>query len=137
MERVLFRIFDVFGVPVQKHRPIPREEAKALRRQKLVEGCFPNLFVAEHIAAATGDRAQHIKNRAFDDAHYKQMVVEYLRKYSHASRLDLDSLLLGKLSDVLTDSQKRTKLKNLIASMSRSGAIRNTGPRGSPKWILN
>ena len=65
------------------------------------------------------------------------MIVEYLRNLQPASRLDLDSLLLGKLSDVLTESQKRTKVKNLIASMSRAGTIRNLGPRGTPKWVLN
>ena len=64
---------------VQKHRPIDREDAKQLRRRKLVEGRYPNLFVAAHIASATGEKAQYIKNRAFDDAHYKQMIVELPR----------------------------------------------------------
>ena len=121
---------------VQKHRLIDREDAKRLRRQKLIEGRYPNLFVAAHIASVTGEKAQYIRNRAFDDAHYKQMIVEYLRKYGQASRQDLDSLLLNKLSDVLTEPQKRNKVKNLIASMSRAATIRNAGPRGSPKWIL-
>jgi ATP-dependent DNA helicase RecG len=122
---------------VQKQRPIDKDDVKRLRRQKLIEGRYPNLFVAAHIASAAGLKAQYIKNRAFDDAHYKQLIVEYLRKYGHASRRDLDSLLLDKLSDVLTESQKRTRIKNLIALMSKAGTIRNSGSRGSPKWSLN
>jgi ATP-dependent DNA helicase RecG len=122
---------------VQKHRVIDRQDAQRLRRQKLIEGRYPNLFVAAHIASATGEKVQYIKNRAFDDTHYKKLIVEYLRKYPHASRHDLDSLLLGKLSDILTESQKCNKVKNLIASMSKAGTIRNTGARGHPKWVLS
>jgi ATP-dependent DNA helicase RecG len=121
---------------VQKHRPIDRDDVKRLRRQKLIEGRYPNLFVAAHIASATGGKAQYIKNRAFDDAHYKQLIVEYLRKYGRASREELNSLLLNKLSEILTDQQKLNKVKNLLASLSRDGIVRNERSNRKSKWTL-
>jgi len=121
---------------VQKKQRIEKEEASCLRREKLIEGRYPNLFVAARLAAATGDEAQYIRNRAFDDDHYKRMIVEYLKRFGHASRKDIDNLLIDKLSDVLDQQQKRNKIRNILNAMSRAGTIRNDGPRGKPKWVL-
>lgn len=122
---------------IQKRQPISKDEAATLRRLRLVEGRFPNLFVAAHIASVTGDKARYIRNRAFDDEHYKQMIIKYLKQYPNASRQDIDTLLLDKLSDVLSENQKHIKVKNLLAAMSRDGIIRNAGSRRSPRWVLN
>ena len=91
-----------------------------------------------HIASATDDKAQYIKNRAFDDAHYKQMVIEYLKKYGDASRQDIDTLLLGKLSDLLDENQKQNKVKNLLYAMSRRDkTICNVRSGSTSRWKLN
>ncbi|MEZ6117130.1 MAG: putative DNA binding domain-containing protein [Pirellulaceae bacterium] len=121
---------------VQKKRPVEKAEVAKLRREHLVEGRFPNIFVAADVAAATGDKAQYIKNRAFDDEHYKSMIVEYLRKYGHASREDLEQLLMDKLSDVLSEKQKKNKVRNLRTALVNDGQIVNTGSRRYPKWVL-
>ena len=52
-----------------------------------------------------------------DDQHYKQLVVEYLERFGTAKRVDIDRLLLDKLSDVLDEKQKHHKIKNLLQSM--------------------
>ena len=122
---------------IQKRQPISKDEAVTLRRLYLVEGRFPNLFVAAHIASVTGDKARYIRNRAFDDEHYKQMIIKYLQQYHKVSRQDIDTLLLDKLSDVLSENQKRIKVKNLLAAMSRDGLIRNAGSHRLPQWMLN
>ena len=64
------------------------------------------------------------------------MITKYLKQYPNASRQDIDTLLLDKLSDVLSENQKRIKVKNLLAAMSRDGLIRNTGSRRFPLWVL-
>lgn len=120
---------------VQKRRTIDKRDANDLRREKLVEGRYPNLFVAAHIAAATGDMAQYIKNRAFDDDYYKKLIVEYICQFGHASREDIDKLLTDKLSDVLSEPQKRNKVRNCLSALARSGVIRNDGSDRQPKWV--
>ena len=65
---------------VQKRHEIDLDEARVLRRQRLVDGRHPKLFVAADIASATGGKAQYIKNRAFDDDQYKQMILKYLEQ---------------------------------------------------------
>ena len=123
---------------VQKGRRLTEKQFRLVKSKGLVEGRRPNLYVSSEVAAATGTRAQYIRNRAFDKAHYKELVIEYLRKYGTAKRKDLDSLLIGKLSDTLTPQQKRNWIKNLIHGMAhRDGTIRNTGGRRYASWILS
>ena len=64
------------------------------------------------------------------------MIVKYLRQYHKASRQDLDTLLLDKLSDVLDDAQKRNKVRNLVQAMANAGIVRNAGSRRYPQWVL-
>ena len=91
---------------IQKHQSVSKNEAKLLRRDKLIEGRYPILYVAAHIASATGNKAQYIKNRAFDDEHYKKLIIKYLAQYGQATRKEIENLLIDKLSDVLDDNQK-------------------------------
>jgi len=122
---------------VQKRKPLTPEELKHLRRLKLVEGRAPNVFVASKIAALTGDKAQYIRNRAFDTGHYKQMILDFIGEFGSASRKDIDDLLMDKLSDVLTKAQKKNRISNLLAAMARKdGSIRNQGSDKQSVWVL-
>jgi ATP-dependent DNA helicase RecG len=42
---------------IQKQSEVSKEAVQKLRKKKLVEGRYPNVFVAAHVAAATDDRA--------------------------------------------------------------------------------
>ncbi|MCK4793228.1 MAG: transcriptional regulator, partial [Desulfobacteraceae bacterium] len=121
---------------VQKGHLIAKEEARRLRKQGLIEGRFPKLYVAARIAAATEDKATYIRHRSFDDAHYKQLILKYLSQYQEATRADMDRLLSGKLSDALNAGQKANKVRNLLQAMRREGKICNEGSKKKPKWIL-
>jgi len=131
-------LMDVIALDkVQKKRPVDEESFKRLKALKLIEGRRPNLFVSARIAAATGDKAAYIKNRAFDKQHYKDMVVAYLEKFREATRAELDALLVGKLSDVLEDKQKRLFIMNLLQEMKREGLIAPEGSRRWTRWRLH
>jgi ATP-dependent DNA helicase RecG len=120
---------------VQKGVRIAAEDGKRLRAAKLVEGRYPNLIVAGSVAAATGQKAQHIRNRGFDSRYYRDLVVSLVREHQPVSREDIDRLLLDKLPEVLSREQKLSKVHNLISSLSGK-AIRNAGTRQSPQWVL-
>jgi ATP-dependent DNA helicase RecG len=122
---------------VQKKRPITEAEFVRLKSQKLIEGRRPNLFVSAKIATATGDKATYIKHRAFDKEHYKKLVLSYLEKFKQAQRKDLDKLLVDKLSDALTESQKSNFIRNLLQEMKRDGVIKSTGTTRWSKWVLS
>lgn len=122
---------------VQKGMPITDEDAKKLRAQGMLEGRKPNYYVSANVAAITDDKSGYIRNRAFDDAHYKDMIIEFLNKFETASRQDIDKLLMDKLSDVLSDTQKKKKISNLLYDMSkRDNSIKNLGNDFKSKWAL-
>lgn len=122
---------------VQKGQPLSTKEARALREGKLIEGRAPNYYISAKVAEWTDQKARYIHNRAFDDEHYRKMIIEYLRQYKQASRQELDELLLPKLSDVLTFKQKRDKIRNLIQALRRDGHLQNLGGRQSSVWALS
>jgi ATP-dependent DNA helicase RecG len=104
---------------IQKKEGISREDAKRLKKEKLIEGRYPNVFVAARVAAATGKYAEYIRNRPFDDAHYKKMIIEYIKKFGSANKADIEKLLTEKLSDVLTPMQKKNKIRNMLHLMAK------------------
>jgi len=120
---------------VQKGVRIAGEDARRLKAARLVEGRYPKLIVAAPVAAVTGQKAQHIRNRGFDSQYYRDMIVALVREHGPVSREDIDRLLLDKLPEVLTPEQRLSKVHNLISSLSGK-AIRNAGTRQSPRWVL-
>ena len=121
---------------VQKRQHISKDDVAVLRSQGLVEGRFPNVFVAAHVASIAGDKARYIRNRAFDDQHYKEMILKYLQQYRGAGRREIDVLLLDKLSDVLNERQRRNKVKNLLSALAKEGLVTNAGSRRYPRWMV-
>jgi len=123
---------------VQKNQSITEAAANILRKQKLIEGRKPNYFVAASIAEAADDKASYIKNKAFDKSYYKNLVIEFIKKYKKASREDIDKLLMDKLSNVLNDSQKRNKIRNLLHEMSKKDKtiFNRSKSTAKPDWVL-
>ena len=93
--------------------------------------------MSARVAAATGNKADYIKQRAFDKNHYKKMVISYLKKFGEAKREDIDKLLFDKISDALDEKQKRNRIGNLLFEMShKDNTIFATGPRRTAVWVL-
>lgn len=74
--------------------------------------------------------------RMRDDGYYRELVVDYLKKYGQATRRDLDELLLSKLPEVLNSAQKAHKIRNLIQAMRRDNLIYRDGPKATAEWRL-
>lgn len=112
---------------VQKNKPLTSEQAKRLKAQGLIEGRRPNYHISAEIADHSDKRAEYIRNRAFDDEYYKNMILDYLKEYGSAKRLDINKLLLDKLPDVLRPKQKNNKVKNLLQALRTEGLIEAKG----------
>ncbi|WP_249204853.1 hypothetical protein [Achromobacter sp. Marseille-Q0513] len=121
---------------VQKRQALSTDELRLLREAKLVEGRAPNIFVSAQVAAWTDDKARYIRNRGLDDGYYRELIVDYLKRYGQASRQDIDALLLPKLPDVLDATQQGHKIRNLMQAMRREGIIYREGGRSTAIWRL-
>ena len=121
---------------VQKGLLISAAEARRLRDHGLIEGRAPRYFIAAKVADALGQKAKYIQQRGFDDQYYRDLVLDYLRAYGEATRRDLDALLLRKLPDVLSGTQKANKIRNLMQGMKQAGLMEPHGPRSTAVWRL-
>lgn len=111
---------------VQKRKPITDEERLLLKKRGLIEGRKPNYYLSDSVVKPIGDRrlkAEYIKNRSFDDKHYKDMIVQYISKYGRAKKDDIRELIWDKLSPVLNEKQKTSKIQNLLSSLRIAGKI--------------
>lgn len=121
---------------VQKHEQIDKDMATRLKKLHLVEGRYPKLFLSEYVAKTADNdelKTEYIKNRSFNDSHFKDMIVSYLRSFGGATRGELNTLLSSKLSDVLTDEQKIRKVGNLLSALKKDGIIQLSEKK---KWNL-
>ena len=118
---------------VQKSIPLDEGEIKKLRKLGLIEGRKPNLFVAAKVAKATGRKVDYIRNSGFDNQYYRDMVLEYIKQFKEATRNEIEGLLLEKLPDVLSEQQKKDKVKNILQWLKSNGKIELTTGK---KWVL-
>jgi ATP-dependent DNA helicase RecG len=121
---------------IQKKLPVPKEIIAHLRKAGLVEGRKPNVYVSAKVASTMSAKAGYIKTRAQDDEFYIKLLTDYLKKFKKASRLEIDNLLMDKLSDALDETQKRKKIENLLTKLRRGEVIMNQGSRAKSEWVL-
>ena len=128
---------DVLALDTIQKGGLPEDDAvQELRSKSLVEGRRPKLHVASHIAAITETEVEYLHHRAFDDGYYCDMIVEYLKRFGSAKRPKFNRLLEGKLSDLLSPTQKRSKIHNLLQRLQREGKIKVSGSTRAAVWKL-
>jgi ATP-dependent DNA helicase RecG len=108
---------------LQKKYPITEEAIAQLKKDGLIEGRKPNYFISSFLASSTEEKISYIKHKAFDDEHYRNMIIAYLEKFKKGRRKDFENLLIDKLPDVLTHPQRKDKVKNLLQSLRLSDTI--------------
>lgn len=121
---------------VQKHLPVTDDTIALFRKKGYIEGRKPNVYLSAKIvgtARQVGLKTSYVKNRSFDDDYFMDMILKYLKKFKQASRHDIDMLITDKLSDVLTDEQKKSKVGNILTKMRKKDLIRVDVKK---KWIL-
>jgi ATP-dependent DNA helicase RecG len=111
---------------VQKHKEITEEEFKHLKKLKCIEGRRPQIYLSFNIVGSTKDeglQAEYLANRSFDDAHFKEMILEYLKKFGKTKRKAIDNLIVPKLSAVLSADKKKKKVTNFLSALGKEGKV--------------
>jgi len=122
---------------IQKGLPVEKEDVDRLRGQKLVEGRLTSLYLSASAAKSIDESTAYIKNKGFDDKYYKDLIVEYLKRYKKAKRKDIRELLWDKLPDVLSDVQKENKIRNMLTALRKQGIIdTDSDNQQKSSWIL-
>jgi ATP-dependent DNA helicase RecG len=132
-----FTLGDILALDhVQKGICPDEATLKSLRKRGLVEGRRPTVHVSASVAEATGHKADYIRTRRQDDAHYRKLILDYIAQWKQAPTREIRDLLMDKLPDNLDQLQKENKIRNLLAALREEGKIRNIGSRRYPRWVL-
>ena len=121
---------------VQKNIMITKEQSDLLRKNKLIEGRYPNIYVSKDISEIVDDKVSYTKKSGFNDQYYKDLVLKYIKDFGSITKKDLDELLMGKLPDYLDKDQKKRKIKYLvnICLQTKENKVKNIGTNRYPIW---
>ncbi len=123
---------------VQKKQLITDAAAAMLRKQGLIEGRKPNYYTAAWAAQSTG-KAITFAIEPSTMAIGKTPILDYSAHYGSASRDELVTLILDKLSTFLDEKQKQNKFRNLLNAMSTASdkTIEKSGGLHKGRWVLS
>ena len=111
------------------------EAVKRLKQKKLIEGRKPQFYISEQIASLLQEKAEYTLNKGLDTEILQSFILKHINTHGSATRKEIDTFLLNKLPNYLSDQQKKRKLSNMIQSLKEDNLIENIGTRSAPKWI--
>ena len=123
---------------VQKNIAISKEQSDVLRKEYLIEGRYPNVYVSKGISEIIDDRVSYTKKSGFDDQYYKDLVLKYIKDFGSITKKDLEELLIDKLPDNLNEEQKKRKIRYLVNEIlnKKEQKIKNIGTTRYSVWTL-
>lgn len=82
---------------VQKGKPINDKAIKKLRKEGLIEGRKPHLYVSKQVAKATNMQVEYTLKKGFNDAERQEWIIKALNDHKVLSRKQINELLWNKL----------------------------------------
>ena len=119
---------------VQKKKQLSDAEFKHLKTKKLIEGGKRNYIISSILAKTTHQESDYMKLKGIDDDFCKKMILDYLKKFGPARKAKFEDFLLPKLSDNLSEQQKKDKIKNILQVLKKEKKIELQGK--TREWVL-
>ena len=107
-----------------------------LRKQKLIEGRLPHIFIAKDIAQVTDQKIEYSKHKGLDDKKCEALLLDSLKDHGSLTKDEIRRLFWDVLSDQLDDKQKDTKVYNILRKLKKHGKISNKTKGNISFWSL-
>lgn len=121
---------------VQKKEIISKEDFYVLKKEGLVEGRYPNIFVSYKVADIVGQQTDYVRNKGLSNDVCKQLIIKALETMEKASVGELKEILAGALPAFLDEKQQSKKVSNILQAMKRDKIADVTGTGHSARWFL-
>lgn len=121
---------------VQKGYTITKQQSDFLKKDNLVEGRYPRLYISSNIATITDEKANYIDNKGLENKYYKDYIINYLKQFKQATRKEINDFIYPKLPNSLSNEDKDKRVKYLLTTLRKQGIIVNKGCDTKPIWIL-
>ena len=110
---------------VQKGKPISENAVKMLRKEKLIEGRKPHLYVSKQIARVIDQKVEFSKHKGLTEKKCEALITDSLKDHKSLTKQEIVRLLWDVLSDQLDDKQKMNKIEYLLKRLRLRGELRN------------
>ncbi|MGM9879019.1 MAG: ATP-binding protein [Bacilli bacterium] len=121
---------------VQKGFEITKEQSDYLRKDNLIEGRYPKIYISSDIAKITGAKEEYVYNSGLENEFYMEMILKYLNEYGSASRKEIIALLNDKLPKSLDNKNKVSRVRYLLDVLKKEGKIYNDAKSGGSCWKI-
>lgn len=121
---------------VQKKEIIDRDDYYFLRKEGLVEGRYPNIYVSYKVANMVGTPAEYVKNKGLDKDVYEQLIINALRTMKNARVSDIKAVLEGALPAIMDEKQQTKKVSNILQAMKKEEMVIVEGTGHKARWSL-
>lgn len=121
---------------VQKGFEITKEQSDYLRKDNLIEGRYPYIYISSDIAKITNKRDEYINNKGLDNAFYKDYIITYIDKFERATREDINKLIYPKLPSGMAEKTKNNRVRYLLSMLKKENKIQNIGSDTKSIWVI-
>lgn len=121
---------------VQKGYEITKEQSDYLRKDNLIEGRYPNIYVSFGIAKITNKEKEYIDNKGLDNKYYKDYILTYIDKFGKATREEINKLIYPKLPISMSEKNKNNRIRYIISQLRKENKIENVGTLTNSTWII-
>lgn len=121
---------------VQKGFEITKEQSDYLRKDNLIEGRYPNIYISSDIAKITNKEKDYIDNKGLDNAYYKDYILTYIEKFGKATREEINNLIYPKLPTNMSEKNKNNRVRYIISQLKKENKIENEGSLTKSSWII-
>lgn len=121
---------------VQKGFGITKEQSDYLRKDNLIEGRYPNIYISSDIAKITNKEKDYIDNKGLDNTYYKDYILTYIEKFGKASREEINNLIYSKLPVNLSEKRKDIRVRYIISQLKNENKIENIGSLTKSSWVI-
>lgn len=121
---------------VQKGYSITKEQSDYLKKDNLVEGRYPNIYISSTIARITDEKEKYMDKKGLENAYYKDYIIAYIEKFGCATRQDINNLIYPKLPSGFSELEKNNRVRYIISLLRKNGKIVNNGSDTKPIWEL-
>lgn len=121
---------------VQKGFEITKEQSDYLRKDNLIEGRYPNIYISSDIAKITNKEKDYIDNKGLDNTYYKDYILTYIEKFGRATREDINKLIYPKLPINMSEKNKNNRVRYIISQLRQESKIENEGSLTKSSWVI-
>ncbi len=119
---------------IQKKETISKADYLTLKKEKLVEGRYPHIYVSYNVANLVGHKEDYVLNRGLKNDVYRQMILNALETMGEATVHELRTVLVGTFPSHMDEKQQSRKVSNILQVMKKEGIVEVHGTAHGARW---